>query len=218
MSRTPSLAFVPLLVAAAIVSAAVGMGACGGSKAPPTGDPTPSETTDSGTQPPAGEPDAGAETPTPDAGMADAGTPDAGGSVLCGNTICTGGLQCCFLGLDAGSIAQCRPSCETGNEVACDGPEDCSGAAPLCCFSGQLQGVGSVCYPSSVTSVCQASCPLIQPPGCTGKVQATICTQKSDCATNTPYVHCCRVRLNASGPAAQVNVCTDKTDAGTCLD
>jgi hypothetical protein len=196
-----------------VLAAVTGLGACNGQKSPPvtpqsgedSGTPTTPNTQnnpqDSGVSSDAGS-DAGATT--------DGGVLADGGAVQCGTTTCSGSQQCCFLGLDAGTVAECRATCP-GASIACDEASDCADATPFCCFTATLSLLGPACVPSSVSSACTGSCPMTVPPavGCTGTARGARCETDDDCVGNGTDTFCCPVplgtsgyKLNACGPVA----------------
>jgi hypothetical protein len=215
-----SVRFVSFSVVVAAASAILALGACG--DAPKPTDPNTPGITPSGN----GDADSGTSTDvdsgtTPDSGthqndggtQSDGGSKTDGGSVLCGTTTCTGSQQCCFLGLDAGSVAECRNTCP-GAAVGCDDPTDCSGSTPLCCFTAELRGIPTACFPASVKSVCESSCPLSLPAtGCAGMAQGTVCKTSTDCTGNGQYTRCCPLKL---GNAATVLACQKPSADGGC--
>lgn len=111
------------------------------------------------------------------------------------------GVQCADMGCNAPSICCIRPTgnvisstCEgtatcTGamaGTAACDGPEDCSNASPLCCaavaFKDNGDGTG---VPLAGSSSCTATCPAdVQRDETTKKISlvSKLCHQNSDCA------------------------------------
>jgi hypothetical protein len=58
------------------------------------------------------------------------GTSEPG--VVCGNATCGAGQTCCAACGNAECGNSCRPP---ASPIACDGPEDCTGAGQVCCFS-----------------------------------------------------------------------------------
>jgi hypothetical protein len=69
------------------------------------------------------------------AGGADLSQPIEKQSVACGTSTCIlPGALCCTGDDGASGMCASTPSfCSTGGGYRCDGPEDCGGAAPICC-------------------------------------------------------------------------------------
>ena len=102
------------------------------------------------------------------------GTGGTGGApgVACGfganQVVCTPGQLCCLTPLPPACAGTCQ-----GPSLACDGPEDCATATPICC--GTLAGAAG-------GSQCVAMC---QNP------QQVLCHTKTDCPTSAS--HCCKL-------------------------
>lgn len=158
--------------------------------------------TDAGTQD-AGTVDAGGNTdggPQMDAGMdagnvTDAGAPDASTEgVQCGSSVCLGTDVCCGNITDAGFDFMCAASCamDAGVVISCDGPEDCTSAAGICC--GELvTGPGSPpsCPVKSVTADCSATCAPNVPLQCDATAEIVRCHARADCSGFGSYSECC---------------------------
>jgi len=103
------------------------------------------------------------------------GTGGNGGApgVACGvganQTTCTPGQLCCLNRIPPMCAAMCQ-----GPSLACDGPEDCTTATPICC--GNLAGAAG-------GSQCVAMC---QNP------QQILCHTRADCPTSA--AHCCKIQ------------------------
>lgn len=82
--------------------------------------------------------------------------------VVCGDVTCGNAAVCCQA---ARFTCTAATGCTVGLAVACDGPEDCAAAAPLCCFDGALS---------------RTSC--VAGGGCAEFWQYAVCHASADCA------------------------------------
>ena len=98
--------------------------------------------------------------------------------VACGDTSCMSGQDCCVN--NNGQKCTSANSCSGGQHPtlwACDGPEDCPGAAP---------GTKAECCANASGSACNPSCTLVSN-------SAPMCHVAADCPTG--YTTCCVIKL-----------------------
>jgi hypothetical protein len=93
--------------------------------------------------------------------------------VACGAVSCSGIDSACCVGVTDHCTDPKAPNCGSGRFYECDGPEDCSAAAPVCC---------AVTGGSPRASSCQ--------PTCTG---VPLCHVVDDCPRGLGYIACCAV-------------------------
>jgi hypothetical protein len=145
-------------------------------------------------------------------GAKDAGVPDDGGfyDFGCGgNTACPQAQVCCAAPGNPTTYSCVAPAaCNQGDQINCDGPDECGGATPVCCGvnvpngTGKYPNCGSSAIGTSCTSV--ANCPTHLGSTCTDTSKVVICHGSSDC-TDTTNNQCCT--FNSNG--ATLTFCTD---------
>jgi hypothetical protein len=89
-------------------------------------------------------------------------------------------------------------ACPAGDNITCDGPEECGPNTPFCCGVEVLDGGSSPnCSIAQLGASCQASCPFQNASGCSGTDQVVLCHTSADCA-NVPngYNNCCEFMQN----------------------
>lgn len=154
--------------------------------------------------------DANSDAAKPDSAKSDAS--DAGGDgstvgVKCGDAVCGVGQVCCASGdADAGFTMTCAASCPSGSAtLACDGPEDCKSAAPICCAEIETEGTSPACTFSKGISECRTTCASAMPEGgCPGTATVRPCHKPADC-TDPKYPFCCEF----SGGGTSATFCAD---------
>jgi hypothetical protein len=126
-----------------------------------------------------------------------------------GNTACPQQQVCCSAPGNPTTYSCVAPaSCTQGNQINCDGPDECSGATPVCCGvnvpngMGKFPNCGSSAIGTSCTSV--ANCPTHLGTTCTDTSKVVICHASSDC-TDATNNKCCT--FNSNG--ATLTFCTD---------
>jgi hypothetical protein len=137
---------------------------------------------------------------------------------MCGTgAACSKADVCCAMPGSGGSsltYACVAPgSCpQMGDQVLCDGPDECGGGTPLCCGVEVPNGSGSwpSCGVTSVGTSCTSSCATHVGTNCTDTTTVTLCHDPSDC-TDPANNQCCT--FNSSGGAASLTFCIDGTTA-----
>ncbi len=204
------------------------LAACSSSEEPAPAAPADTGTDDASTA------DVATDAPTPDTSSDTATTPDDTGStadtappedaagVKCGESVCPVGEVCCVTPGAGGSLSfACDTSCsDAGGTISCDGPEDCSSSAPICCANITITGSFPTCEfkagDASCKSTCDSNIPTSIPSSCPSAATARACKKKGDC-TEASYSECCEVSDGAN--TATVCVPDWMTAFGiTCFD
>jgi hypothetical protein len=131
-----------------------------------------------------------------------------------GNTACSLDKVCCTNPGPPVSFSCVDPaSCPAADKITCDGPDECGGAAPVCCGVDVPDGTGSFpqCNPMSVGTSCTsaAACQTNLPQSCNETATVVICHVKADCAGDPVNNKCCT--FNSNG--AELTFCIDGTTA-----
>jgi hypothetical protein len=117
--------------------------------------------------------------------------------VICGAATCTGTQVCCLEPASMTESCVAAGKCPDGGvPEMCDGPEDCSTAAPDCCFNGSFAAqmgdmggfsagaAGAMCL---ADSACPANATYDQGTGA-GTISTKLCHMASDCVGYTGTV------------------------------
>lgn len=178
----------------------VALAACSSStEEPAPGGATDSGTTDGSASDVAADTNAGggdtsapsdSAAPTDTGGGADAAPVDAAG-VTCGDTVCAVGQVCCVTPSGSSLSFKCDSSCpDAGGTIACDGPEDCSSGAPICCADVEVTGTFPSCAFKTGDASCKTSCTTNLPTTCPAKATVRACKKEADC-TEPSFKNCC---------------------------
>jgi hypothetical protein len=130
-----------------------------------------------------------------------------GGSACSLNDVC-----CAAPGMTTTFSCVAAASCAAADKIACDGPDECSGTAPVCCGVDVPTGTGSypTCAVMSLGTSCTsaAACPTHLATSCTDTTKVQLCHDAADCTDATNNM-CCTF---ASG-GASLTFCIDQTTA-----
>jgi hypothetical protein len=132
----------------------------------------------------------------------------------CANTgqPCETSEVCCVTPSPGLSFAcSAKAACPAANQLVCDGPEDCSGAAPLCCAVETTNGEGTYpsCTPKNIGTSCATTCTTHIGTSCTDTTSVILCHAASDCSSDPSNDQCCTFSLGA----ASLTFCTSEATA-----
>jgi len=138
-----------------------------------------------------------------------------------GSTPCTlDKVGCTHTGANVTFSCDDKAACPAGDQIACDGPDDCSNG-DVCCGVSVPNGDGSFpnCGASSIGTSCMAASACktkLVTQNCDDTSKVQLCHSNNDCQTESSNDHCCTF-----GSGATLTFCTNLLTAnaggGTCM-
>jgi hypothetical protein len=175
------------------IAVALALAACGGSTSSGTGD--------SGS------------------GSAQHDAPQAYNFGCAGGSACDMPMVCCFAPATSAFSCEASTSCAMADQIACDGPEDCSGSTPVCCGVDVPDGSGSYpkCTPTSLGATCTsaADCSTHLGTSCSDTTTVQLCQVMSDCHDPTDN-ECCTFTSGSASLTFCIDSGTASLGGATC--
>lgn len=184
------------MIARIIMVMIAALAACGPSGSSPSSNPD------------AKKPDA----PPPDAALYDFGCG--------GTTACQTNQVCCAMPGPSTTFGCVAPSsCPSGDQITCDGPDECGGSTPVCCGVDTPNGTGS--YPNcgirslGTTCTSAAACPTHLGSSCTDTTKVQICHVSTEC-TDPQNNMCCTFMSGGASLTFCIDATTASLGGGVC--